>query len=1316
MSKRTVSGIMLTLLLIGMLTLAFNVQPVKAEPKTIYVDDDNTAAPWDGTLGHPYQNITSALEHASVNDTIYVYNGTYYENLVIAKSISLIGENRDITIIDGSYRTVVQVTASNVNVSEFTIQNAYGSGRAGIWLQGHYCNIIENVIKSNWAGIAVYSDGNSILRNFIIDNEEWGLVLQSSTGNVIRENNISTNSYGFGVMGSYLSDFLHDIDVSNVVNGKPILYLVNQTDVSIDPSIFPELGFLGLVNSRNIRVENLTIEGAEVVYSTKCVIENVGSFNNKVGISFIYSSNSTVVASEFRSCNLGIEISRSHNVTLIDNTVLNNKYGIYLANSNNNTLSGNHVTGNVWPYPEWGIVLLYSHHNTLFGNNVTSNREYGIRLVSSLYNVLRNNSLTSNSFEVEGEYFNDIDTSNEINGKPICYLVNQKDVTIDPSTLPDLGYLAIVNSTNVIVRGFTLASMYKGIVLADTSNSTIEKMNVSNNDIGIYVTGHSTDNTIKNSIIRNNAKGVDLDYYSRSSTVTNNTITNNRYGVYRCWKDNIIKNNIITNNVMGIDLSYTYNNTIEANIITYNDYGIHSWYDSYTNRIIGNKIVNNSYGIVLRDCQDFLVKENNIISNDVGVEINLYIGQSIRFFHNNFINNRHQVYVSEFPGHPEIKGYFYWDNGAEGNYWSDYIGVDLDYDGIGDTPYIIDEDNQDNYPLMNPWSSLPVHNINTGLGYATIQEAIDAPETLDGHTIFVEAGTYYENVTIDKSISLIGEDKDTTVIDGNGSLRVVAIYSDGVSISGFTVMHSYGEPGWGGGGLVVGGVGNVQISDIIACDNDADWGVHLNPNSHNVNITRTVIVNNSRGGLMLHRTWKVKVSNNIITNNAYWAGVRLSFSSNNTVYGNTITNNDYSIHLLDASNNSICGNKIADNNYMGICLDWLSNYNSICGNNITNNWDGIWLDEGSNYNTISENSITKNHMAGIWLRESSDNTLRNNDVSNNGYNFGVSGRPLLSYYIQDIDDSNTVNGKPVYYWVNRRDMTVPLDAGWIALVNCTRITVENLNLTSNGQGVLLVFTTNSTITKNNITNNGIGIDLHLFSNYNTVSGNNITQNSWYGIILFESSNNKIYHNNFVDNTEQVPIYESTNTWDNGYPSGGNYWSDYTERYPDASEIDDSGIWNTPYVIDDYNQDNYPLMNPWTPPPPVLTATVDIRPQALNLRSKGEWITAYIELPEGYDVNDINASSIMLNDTVPAELRPVAVGDYDEDGVPDLMVKFDRHEVIDLILRNYQFTNRFGTVTLTVTGCLNDGTPFQGEDTITIIMPMPRGLRRYLFPI
>lgn len=125
----------------------------------------------------------------------------------------------------------------------------------------------------------------------------------------------------------------------------------------------------------------------------------------------------------------------------------------------------------------------------------------------------------------------------------------------------------------------------------------------------------------------------------------------------------------------------------------------------------------------------------------------------------------------------------------------------------------------------------------------------------------------------------------------------------------------------------------------------------------------------------------------------------------------------------------------------------------------------------------------------------------------------------------------------------------------------------------------------------------------------------------------------------------------------------------------------------------------------------ITATVDSSPQTLNLRSKGRWIAAFIELPEDYNVADINVSSIMLNNTIPAELRPLAIEDYDEDGVPDLMVKFNRAQVTEHIIANVNMTElveeRFMTITLTITGYLYDDTLFQGSDTIRIMKPPPR---------
>jgi hypothetical protein len=114
------------------------------------------------------------------------------------------------------------------------------------------------------------------------------------------------------------------------------------------------------------------------------------------------------------------------------------------------------------------------------------------------------------------------------------------------------------------------------------------------------------------------------------------------------------------------------------------------------------------------------------------------------------------------------------------------------------------------------------------------------------------------------------------------------------------------------------------------------------------------------------------------------------------------------------------------------------------------------------------------------------------------------------------------------------------------------------------------------------------------------------------------------------------------------------------------------------------------------PSATVAATVDIRPDTLNLKGTEKYITAYIELPEGYDVRDILLDSIRLDGQV-AAVEPYDIGDYDKDGVDDLMVKFEASQVTET-------KNRVPgeTATMTVSGALVDGTHFEGSDEVNIV--------------
>jgi len=122
------------------------------------------------------------------------------------------------------------------------------------------------------------------------------------------------------------------------------------------------------------------------------------------------------------------------------------------------------------------------------------------------------------------------------------------------------------------------------------------------------------------------------------------------------------------------------------------------------------------------------------------------------------------------------------------------------------------------------------------------------------------------------------------------------------------------------------------------------------------------------------------------------------------------------------------------------------------------------------------------------------------------------------------------------------------------------------------------------IAGNNLTDNWVGIDLSA-SSYNTICENNVTEHST-GIYLQSSSNNSIYHNKIIFNNNQVDIYDSANTWDDGYPSGGNLWSDYwgADLYSGLyqNETGSDGIGDTPHVIDENNIDHYPFSYPRDP--------------------------------------------------------------------------------------------------------------------------------------
>lgn len=561
-----------------------------------------------------------------------------------------------------------------------------------------------------------------------------------------------------------------------------------------------------------------------------------------------------------------------------------------------------------------------------------------------------------------------------------------------------------------------------------------------------------------------------------------------------------------------------------------------------------------------------------------------------------------------------------------------------------------------------------VNTTGDGGAFTSIQDAIDASK--DGDTLYVYSGTYDEHVLVNKSINLTGEDMDTTIIDGSGSGDVVRITADWVNITGFSVTgsgptpHSYA-------GITLDYANYCNITNITAISNDGS-GVSLK-HSHDNKITDNTVSDNYMYGIYLYYSSGNNIINNKAINNR--RGISLYSSGVNNIIGNSAFNNGGGIHLEHSDGNKVIGNNASSNGNDGICI-WYADRNNIVGNTgSSNNWGGIqlWWANGnnitnnyfmnnangilivrlSNDNLITNNDVLSNNECGIHL----DSTRRNNIIGNTAsYNsFGVylestvyssSGNNITgntaSYNEYGIhlesnaysSSRNNIMGNQVHN--NYKDgIRIQASNNNMLIVNTIfNNTLAGINITSSGynlihnnsvynhsNGVYIESSSNNNLTGNNISNNGNGICHHASSN-NDITNNNISNNV-EGIRLSSSSNNTIYHNNIIDNINQAYDDDSTNQWNNDYPLGGNFWSDYTgidlNSTPNQNVPPPDGIGDTPYVIDVDSQDDYPLTVPYT------SRTFDnytILKQGWNLISipliqYNQSLTKVLEMIDGY---------------------------------------------------------------------------------------------------
>lgn len=266
------------------------------------------------------------------------------------------------------------------------------------------------------------------------------------------------------------------------------------------------------------------------------------------------------------------------------------------------------------------------------------------------------------------------------------------------SSLYDKGTAVRLAAPDITISGFTITNFRVAVAIANygaepyPSGCKITNNNIVNNSEGIRPQRNNL--LISENNITKNTGGI-TGYNTENVIITGNNISENGYGINigTCRNITVTENQISHNNIGGLNLLYYGPHFVYGNNITSNGWGIRFAEGCGNATVYGNKITQNGVGVTLLNFPN----GGDVVVSGVGNMV----------FANLFLNNIEQVDREEssynYPPTTSMgTDIVSWDNSTLGNYWNDYSGLDDNQDGIGDTPYIIDENNKDNHPLMNP--------------------------------------------------------------------------------------------------------------------------------------------------------------------------------------------------------------------------------------------------------------------------------------------------------------------------------------------------------------------------------------------------------------------------------------------------------------------------------------------------------------------------------------------------------------------------------------------------------------------------------------
>ena len=380
----------------------------------------------------------------------------------------------------------------------------------------------------------------------------------------------------------------------------------------------------------------------------------------------------------------------------------------------------------------------------------------------------------------------------------------------------------------------------------------------------------------------------------------------------------------------------------------------------------------------------------------------------------------------------------------------------------------------------------------------------------------------------------------------------------------------------------------------------------------NVSIFNNSITGHSDEGIWVYKSGNVSITENQLSGNR--DGINAFYADNVTASGNDVSfSEDDGIQFAQLTNGSIIGNRITESGSNGVDL-WRTPRVVVRDNVISSSgWAGISMTRGSA--VLENNTISSSGIAGIELSYAHGSAINGNDISSGGLLFRY---PITSSYFDtlEIGADNRVNDKPLHYYNGCSGLEIDgIPVGQLVIVNCTRVRVANLRISDTTAAITLFSVTDALIAGNEVyRNRWAGIELIQVKDV-VVTGNTVVLNGFAGLRLFGSANaalignnvtynggpvwpraqnrpgiefdialrSRVHGNNIIQNSVQALDSRTSNNWDDGYPSGGNFWSDYSGADRCSGPSQDicpspDGIGDAPYELDT-NVDRYPWMVP-----------------------------------------------------------------------------------------------------------------------------------------